>query len=217
MIISHLNIFMYKMRLFHISFLAFFFLTSNLMAQEEKKDPQGNDLKASIEQFKNDMAESHKLKTLNLKMREIGGLENEPFAWKEFFMLETLEEYENSLGRTTERDFYFLMYHYETEEDRQYALKFWMEDFIEGEAIRPSRPVRKYDYARPTIILINPNNIIILTYECKYYDDYDFEDWKDRMMEYFGDKDETMVIEIMCNGPLEWTENAPDPKIRGLF
>lgn len=205
---------MLKKSVFTISLLfPVLFSSPQLLAQEES----GGQLKVKIEQFKADHKESHEEKHLNLRMREIGGLENEPFAWKEFFRLETKEEFENNLGYTTEREYYFLFYHYETELDRKYALKFWMEDFIEGESIRPARPKRSYDYAKPTIILINPTNIAILTYDCKYFDEYDFEAWSDKMLEYFGDKDETMMIELECDGPLEWTLNAPDPKIRELF
>lgn len=181
------------------------------------QDSKGLELKGQIEAFLTENGESYKKKHLNLRMREIGSLENEPFAWKEYFMLESKAEFENNLGYTTERDFYFLFYHYETEDDRQYALKYWMEEFIEGEAIRASRPKRSYDYAKPTIILINPTNIIILNYECKFYDEYNFEEWKDQLMKHFGDKSETMIIELECGGPLNWTLNAPDPKIRGLF
>lgn len=187
--------------------------SSSLMAQDAK----GLELKGQIESFLAEQSESYKKKHLNLRMREIGSLENEPFAWKEFFMLESLEEFENNLGYTTERDFYFLFYHYETEEDRQYALKYWMDEFIEGESIRPSRPKRSYDYAKPTIILINPTNIVILNYECKYFDEYNYDDWKDTLMKHFGNKDETIIIELECGGPLNWTLNAPDPKFRGLF
>lgn len=194
------------------------FISALLVPFSQKaQDAKGDSLKSKIEAFVADHADTHEKKHLNLRMREIGGLENEPFAWKEFFRLETKEEFENQLGYTTEREYYFLFYHYETELDRKYALKFWMEDFIEGESIRPSRPKRSYDYATPTIILINPSNIIILNYECKYYDEEDYENWKDTMMEYFGDKDETMMIELECDGPLNWTLNAPDPKIRELF
>ncbi len=204
---------MLKNSIYSLLFLSIFIQPLKIQAQ----DASGEELKSKIEQFLANHAEDHKKKELNLKMREVGGLENEPFAWKKFFRLETLEEFENTLGYTTEREYYFLFYHYENVTDRQYALKYWMEDFIEGETIRPGRPKRTYDYAKPTIILINPTNIIVLNYECKYFDEYDFEDWRDKMLEYFGDKKETMIIELQCKGPLEWTLNAPDPKIRDLF
>jgi hypothetical protein len=208
---------MLKIRL---TILSLFLLSLGIQLQAQdtdKRDEEGTEFKAAIEQFVSEMKEDHKQKTLNLRMREIGSLENEPFAWKEYFMLETKEEFENNLGYTTEREYYFLFYHYATVEDRQYALKYWLEDFIEGEQVRPGRPVRTYDYATPTLILINPTNIIILNYECKYFDDYDYDDWRDLMIEKFGDRATTMVIEIECDGPLEWTLNAPDPKVRGLF
>lgn len=178
---------------------------------------QSDSLKIAIQEFVQDHKEDYEKKYLNIRKREIGSLENEPFAWKEFFMLESKEEFENNLGYTTEREFYFLFYHYDSELDRKYALKYWMEDFIEGESIRPARPVRTYDYATPTIILINPQNIIICNYECKFFEEENFEAWKDTLVEHFGDKSKTMVIEIECEGPLKWTLNAPDPKIRELF
>lgn len=202
----------------NLSSLLFLLTSFTLQAQDaEKRDEKGADFKAEIEQFVAELSSDYEKKTLNLRKREIGSLENEPFAWKEYFMLESKEEFENNLGYTTEREYFFLFYHYATVEDRQYALKYWLEDFIEGEQVRPGRPVRTYDYAIPTLILINPTNIIILNYECKYYDEYDFDDWKDQMIETFGDRAETMVIEIECGGPLKWSLNAPDPKVRGLF
>tara|TARA_B100001115_G_C15828848_1_gene413192 strand:- start:121 stop:750 length:630 start_codon:yes stop_codon:yes gene_type:complete len=209
---------MSKKSIFFFSLALLLISPSLSFAQEEgKKDAEGKELRQDIDTFLGDQLESHEKKSLNLRMRDIGSLENEPYAWKEFFRLETKDEYENTLGYTTEREYYFLFYHYETVVDRQYALKYWLESFIEGESIRPGRGKRTYDYAKPTIILINPTNIIIMNYDCKYYDDYDFEDWRDRMIKYFGDKDSTIVIELKCDGPLEWTLNAPDPKNRELF
>ncbi|GEM_PF-94443 len=180
-------------------------------------EDSGEKLKSAIESFIQNHQKNYDKKYLNIRKREIGDLEEEPYAWKDFFMLESKEEYENTLGYTTEREIYFMFYHYETELDRKYALKYWMKNFIEGETIRPSRPVRTYDYAVPTIILINPQSIIICNYECKYYDEDNYDYWKKTLLEQFGDKSETMVIEIECDGPLKWTNNAPDPKIRELF
>jgi hypothetical protein len=195
--------------------IAFTIFQSNLVFGQ--KESRGDSLKAAISSFVSAHSESHSKKHLNLRAREIGSLENEPFEWKDYFMLESNEEFENNLGYTTEREMFFIAYHYKSETDRQYALKYWMEEFIEGKAIRVARPVRSYPYAKPTIVLINPTNIIICTYECKYYDEYDFEDWKDSMMEHFGNKKETIVLELVCEGPLNWTLNAPDPKTRELF
>jgi hypothetical protein len=174
-------------------------------------------LKSQINLFINDQSATHEKDYLNINKREIGGLEDEVFMWSDKFRLESIEEFENTLGYTTERKIYFNFYFYETESDRQYALKNWMENFIEGKSIRASRPVRTYKYATPTIILINKQSIIICNYPCKYFDEDNYDYWKKSLMKYFGNRRETMLIEVQCNGPLEWTKNAPDPKVRGLF
>lgn len=174
-------------------------------------------LKNAINKFIAKHSADYEKKYLNIRAREIGSLENEPYSYKDFFMLESKAEFENTLGYTTEREFYFLFYHYETELDRKYALKYWMKEFIEGKTIRPSRPVRTYEYATPTIILINPQSIVICNYECKYFEEDNYDYWKKTLLENFGNKEKTMVIEIECDGPLKWTNNAPDPKIRELF
>jgi hypothetical protein len=174
-------------------------------------------LKSQITLFINDHSPTHEKDYLNITNRELGGLEEEVFMWSDKFRLESLEEFKNTLGYNTERKIYFNFYFYETETDRQYALKNWMDNFIEGKSIRVSRPVRTYSYATPTIILINKQSIIICNYECKYFDEDNYDFWKKSLMQYFGNRRETMLIEIECEGPLEWTKNAPDPKIRGLF
>jgi len=174
-------------------------------------------LKSKISLFVSDYASTHEKDYLNIPKRDLGGLEDEVFMWSDKFRLESKEEFKNTLGYTTERKTYFNFYFYESETDRQYALKNWMDSFIEGKSIRAARPVRTFKYATPTIILINKQSIIICNYECKYFDEDDFDNWKKSVMKYFGDRRETMMIEIQCDGPLEWTKNAPDPKVRGLF
>ena len=77
--------------------------------------------------------------------------------------------------------------------------------------------MRTYPYGTPTIILINDEEIIVCNYKCSDYSEENFEAWGDRLLQYFG-ADNTMVIEIGCEGPLRWTKNAPDPKdARKLF
>lgn len=177
---------------------------------------QADSLQKRIGLFLQAQTDNYEKKSRNLASRNLGSLENEPFAFKEVFMLQSQEKQRNNLGNQRYRKVYFNFYYYAAELDRQYALKFWLEDFIEGKSIRPGRPVRSYPYAVPTIILINLQDIIICSYDCKDYEYEDFKYWKKQMMQYFGQK-ESMVIEIQCDGPLEWTDNAPDAKIRGLF
>lgn len=195
--------------------IACLFFSLNSFAQNSKN--LSDSLKSQISLFVSDHLDSYEKDYLNIPQRELGGLEDEVFMWSDKFRLESKEEFENTLGYTTERKFYFNFYFYETETDRQYALKNWMENFIEGKSIRAGRPVRTYQYATPTIILINKQNIVVCNYECKYFDEDNYDYWKKTLMNYFGDRRETMMIEISCDGPLEWTKNAPDPKVRGLF
>lgn len=192
-------------------FPLFLILGSSLCASA-----QSDTLKQQLASFKTNLNETHKIKTLNLDKRNLGSIYDTEFEWRTEFRLDSREKIENNLGYKTDREVYFNIFEYATELDRQYALKFWMENFIEEKSIRASRPVRSYQYAVPTIILINPTNIVIANYECKYYDYDNFKFWKEKMLEHFG-SDNTMVIEIECDGPLEWTKNAPDPKTRGLF
>ena len=199
-----------------ISLLVFCVLGS-LTGFSQNTKALSDSLKSQISLFVSEHTDSHEKDYLNIPSRELGGLEDEAFMWSDKFRLESKEEFKNTLGYTTERKIYFNFYFYETELDRQYALKNWMDNFIEGKSIRAARPVRTFQYATPTIILINKQNIVVCTYDCKYYDEDNYDYWKKTLMTYFGDRRETMLIEILCDGPLEWTKNAPDPKVRGLF
>jgi len=192
-------------------------ISLSFSSYSQNAEALSDSLKSQISLFISEHASSHEKDYLNIPSREIGGLEDEIFMWSDKFRLESKEEFKNNLGYTTERKIYFNFYFYETELDRQYALKNWMDNFIEGKSIRASRPVRSYDYATPTIILINKQSIIFCNYDCKYYDEDNYDYWKKTLMKYFGDRRETMMIEIACDGPMEWTKNAPDPKVRGLF
>ena len=191
-------------------------LTSAIFFSSLSLSAQSDTLKQQIASFKADLKESHEIKTLNLDKRKLGAIDETEFDWRTEFRLDSREKIENNLGYKTDRKIYFNIFEYASELDRQYALKFWMENFIEGKSIRPARQVRSYEYAIPTIILINPTNIVVANYECKYYEYDNFKFWKNKMLEHFG-TNETIVIEIECDGPLEWTKNSPDPKNRGLF
>lgn len=182
------------------------FLTPDLIAQKEE-------LKQKLAAFSADHESMYAKKYLNIADREIGYIEDTDYEWKEEFMLKSLEKAENNLGNNSYQKFYFSFFAYATKLDRQYALKDWMSDFIEGKSIRPGRPVRKYPYATPTLILINDTEIMVCNYRCSDFSDENFRYWRKTLLQYFGE-DNTMVIEIECDGPLEWTKNAPDPKDR---
>ncbi len=178
---------------------------------------QSEELKQHSAAFKADQEKDYDLKYLNISDRDFGAIDDIEMEWKDEFMLKSKEKAMNNLGSNAYQKFYFSIYSFETLEDRQYALKDWLKDFIGGETIRAGRDMRTYPYGTPTIILINDLEIIVCNYKCADYTEENFEDWQDRLLQYFG-ADNTMVIEIGCDGPLRWTKNAPDPKdARKLF
>lgn len=193
-------------KIFIFSILSFLLTSFTTYAQSEE-------MKQKIAAFKNDQNEKYEMKYLNIASRNLGSIDKTYPEWKDEFMLKTKEKQVNNIGNNSYFKFYFSIYGYETLEDRQYALKDWMESFIEGKSIRAGRDIRTYEYAKPTIILINDKEIIICTYDCSDYTQENYEQWEDELLRYFGE-DNTMEIELMCDGPLEWTKNAPDPKDR---
>ncbi len=182
------------------------------LSAPSKSLAQSEELKQKVSAFKNDL-ESYEMKYLNISDRDLGGIEKTGYAWKDEFMLKSKEKEENNIGNKSYAKYYFSIFSYETIEDRQYGLKDWMGDFINSEEIRPGRDMRTYPEATPTIILINDLEIITCNYKCSDFSDDGFDKWKDMLLKYFG-ADNTIVIEIMCDGPLKWTKNAPDPKDR---
>lgn len=172
---------------------------------------QDGEMKQKISAFKSDQNDKYDMKYLNIADRNLGSIDDTDPAWKDQFLLKAKERQEDAIGNNSYFKFYFSIYGYEDIDDRQYALKDWMENFIEGKSIRAGRDVRTYEYAKPTLILINDKEIIICNFDCSDYTEAIFKDWKKQLLTYFG-HDNTMVIELMCDGPLEWTKNAPDPK-----
>lgn len=173
---------------------------------------QSEELKQKISAFKSDL-EAYEMKYLNINDRNLGSIDETGYDWKDEFMLKSKEKEENNIGNKNYAKYYFSIFAYETLEDRQYGLKDWMDNFINGETLRPGRDMRTYVDVTPTIILINDLEIITCNYKCSDFSDDGFDHWKDMLLKYFG-ADNTIVIEIMCDGPLKWTKNAPDPKDR---
>ena len=222
LIVNNLENYLSKMLDSHRPYRAiirFLFLASVVLMSLKPTELCGQveELKQKVEAFKSEFSENYELKYLNIADRDLGMIDDTFPAWKDKFMLKSKEKSENNLGNRSYAKFYFNIYAYESLKDRQYALKDWMESFLEGESIRPGRDMRTYDYATPTLILINDQEIIILNYKCSDYSEDNFEFWQDELLKYFG-ADNTMVIEVLCGGPLEWTKNAPDPReTRCLF
>lgn len=174
---------------------------------------QHEELAQKVEAFVQEHSADYEKKYLNIDQPEIGGIEETGHEFAERFMLKSRERVMSNLDREIYARYYVNIYGYEDEISRDYAMKMWLDDFIEGQRIRPGRDMRSYDYATPTIIVINTDNIAILNYECSLYDPDSFRDWREKMLSYFGDPNSVM-IEIQCGGPLKWTKNPPDSRDR---
>lgn len=195
-----------------IGLLGLLLLGNILLAQEALSDSLRDQLQPYLDSLRGD----YQLKDLNLAPRRLGGIDQTQFSGHYHFMLKAQEKTRNNLGQRRREKRHHILYEYATERDRQYALQFWMDDFIEQARVRRGRRTRKIEGAKPTLILINPRRIIIGTQDCKFYQREAFDQWKESLLKAFG-QPATMVIEIACDGPLEWTRNAPDPRSRGLF
>lgn len=160
--------------------------------------------------------DSFKLQEYNLPQRDLGGIDATDFAWQKRFRLKSEERVPDNIGGKGRSKFYVHIFGYASLRDRQYALQYWMDNFIEDGRVRAGRTTRSLEGAKPTVILINDRAIITLNMDCKYYFRDSYERWRDQLMEHFA-QEKTMVLELFCDGPLEWTHNAPDPKTRGLF
>ncbi|KAB2810248.1 hypothetical protein [Phaeocystidibacter luteus] len=174
---------------------------------------QHEELSQKLEAFAADHSEDYEKKTLNLDDPEIGDIEETNFTFSERYMLKSKERVMSNLDREIYARYYINAYAYYDEAERDYAMQYWLQNFIEGQSVRPGRDIRTYDYATPTIVIINETSIIVLNYECALYDRDSFREWRNKMLNYFGDPN-SVIIEIKCGGPLEWTKNPPDRRDR---
>ena len=177
---------------------------------------QSNDeLKQRINAFVAESDTGFTKKVLNIAGQDIGDIASSDPEWQDNFMLKSTTKRLNSIGNKVYPKYYFSFFTYFDKDERDYGLKYWFKNFIEKSVIRPGRDMRTFEGSQPTVIIINETNVSILTYQCVLEDeDGDhFKSWKKSMLKWFGSP-ASIVIEINCDGPLEWTKNAPDPKDR---
>lgn len=174
---------------------------------------QHEELSQKIEAFVAEHSDNYEKRHLNIDNPPIGDIDETNYTFAERFMLRGKEEVMTNLDREMREKIYVNVYGYYDESERDYAMKYWLENFIEGESIRPGRDKRNYDYAHPTIIVINEDNIAVLHFDCPFQTREYFQDWRDKMLSYFGDAN-SVIMELECNGPLTWTKNAPEPRDR---
>jgi hypothetical protein len=172
---------------------------------------QTEELKQRTSLFLEEQRQSYKIKELNGNEPSYGVLEETNFIHHTYFQLKQIEKELNSLGNNVKPVYDLSTFAYENEEELMYALKFWFKEFIGGKRVTPGRDYRTVDHVEPSIVIIDKNYIAILTLSCYSIDIEEFRTWRSNMLGVFGGPN-AMIIELGCNGPLEWTKNAPDPK-----
>ena len=174
---------------------------------------QHEELQQNLAAFEEYLAADYEKKTLNVTEPSWGALNDSEPDWHEFFQLKAKEKREDNLGRNGYRKIDVALYAWHREEDGNWALKTWMERFLEDRKIRPGRTIRIYEYGKPTVIIMDTSFVVIAQMDCSDYFDDEFKDWV-KTVERFFSSGKAMTLELRCEGPLEWTKNAPDPKAK---
>jgi hypothetical protein len=175
---------------------------------------QTSDLQQRITGFQAELASDYAVKTLNLQGESLGALEKEEPAYQAHFKLEAKEKSEDNLGRSTKLNAHIRVFEFETLDDLNWAMKRWMTDFIDHNAVKPGRDSKTLPHADPAIVVIDGTTITVLTLPCSQFELERFRTWRKQLTTYFGGPS-SVVIEVQgCEGPLLWTKNAPDPKDR---
>lgn len=184
--------------------LLFFGLQNALLAQHEE-------FKQKIAAFTEAKAAAFEKKYLNETEPKYGELNNTNFEFHDYFLLRAKEKTINNIGNNVKLKYDYSFFAYESAEECDYALSFWFKNFLEAKRITPGREVKTYKGANPTIIIVNKTEICVLSLSCADYDADVFRAMRKEMLTYFGSP-ESMIIEMGCDGPLQWTKNPPDPK-----
>lgn len=148
---------------------------------------------------------------LNATEPNYGALDKDEAAFHDYIKIKQQEKELNTLGNNVRPKYDLSLFYYESEAELKLALKYWFKDFMNLERITPGREIRTVANAEPTIMIVDAQHIAILTLSCYSVDQFEFRDWRETMLESFGSPT-AMVIELDCEGPLQWTKNAPDPK-----
>lgn len=193
--------------------LLFTFALASTFALAQDYGEGHEELNQRLDAFIADNLEGFELEEFNLSPPDFGDIEETDYTYYREFMLKSEERSESNLGRNQYQKLYVNAFGYYDESERDYAMKEWLADFIDGQSVRPGRDKRRYEYAHPMVVIINEDHIVILNYECAW-DSYDyFNEWREKMFTYFSDS-ESVIMEVRCEGPLEWTRNRPDSSDR---
>lgn len=172
---------------------------------------QSEELKQRTALFLQEQSAKYKVKELNGSEPDYGVLGETQYVFHQYYQLKQIDKEVNELGNSVRPKYDLSTFSYESEDELMYALKFWFKEFIGNKRITPGRDYRTVDHVEPAIVIIDGTSISILTLSCYATDIDEFREWRSAMLGVFGSPN-AMVVEIGCNGPIEWTKNAPDPK-----
>ena len=175
---------MHRIRLF----LVFLAATATATAQT-------SDLQQRIKGFQSELAATYAVKTLNLQGESLGALEKEEPAFQTHFKLEAKEKSEDNLGRSTKLNAHIQVFEFETSDDLNWAMKRWMPDFIDHNAVKPGRDSKSLPHADPAIVVVEGTVITVLTLPCSQFDLDRFRTWRKQLLTYFGGAS-SVVIEV---------------------
>ncbi len=168
--------------------------------------PLKNKINNYIESINND----YDVKKLNLRPRDIGSIFETEYEYTDFFQIRSFDKKENALQQKRKLKIYINVFSYESEYVLENALRYWFDNFVGGEQIRPGRTLRGYDNARPMYVIIDGTDVLIADIDCKSYNEDIWKDFTKSLRNHFDEHKRAIIIEVFCNGPLEWRQNAPN-------
>lgn len=175
---------------------------------------QNDDLRQRIKAFKNDLSTDYKIKSYNVGGERLGSIQYEESVFSTKFKLEKIEKQRDNLNRNVRFDIYMNIFEFADKDELNWIMKRWLKNFIDGSQIRPGRDSRTVPHANPSVIIIEGNSVFILNQPCTQFEAIEYRGWRSKMLTYFGSPS-SVIIEIGgCEGPLNWTKNAPDPRDR---
>lgn len=182
-------------------------VSTALLAQTEEG-------KQRLAAYNDKMADRYEAKYLNLKARDVGKIEETEHTDAVFYQLRRLDKVPNAFGKLTKHKLYIHHYAFESEYILENSLRFWFANFVKGEQIRPPRTLRALDGANPLYIIIYETNVFIMDVDCNGYTEALWKELTKDAREIFDPNKEAIIIELRCDGPLEWKQNPPDLRKR---
>lgn len=188
-------------------------LVVSILASTQEVFAQHEELKQNVQAFEELLSEKFEKKEFNITEPNWGALNNSEPDWHLYYQWKAKEKSEDNLGRNGYKKIDMAFYAWERKDDGAWALKSWLEEFLEGRKVRPGRVVRVFEYAKPTVIIMDTSYVVISQMDCSDYFDDDYKEWVKTIERFFSNR-KAMTLELKCEGPLEWTKNAPDPKAK---